>query len=133
VAIRRETDMSRPPASFTANNELALHVADPSAAEAFYVGVLGCAVVDRTADCIALRSGALRLYLLRDPAPGHEAVVPSFDVPDRAAALAALRAAGCVLVPVGPHAPGEHYVRDPHGILFDVVERPVDHSPSTAP
>jgi catechol 2,3-dioxygenase-like lactoylglutathione lyase family enzyme len=115
--------MSPAPGSFAANNELALHVADPAAAESFYVDVLGCAVVSRTDDCIALRSGALRLYLLRDPVPGHEAVVPSFDVPDRGAALAALQAAGCVLVPIGPHAPGEHYVRDPHGILFDLVER----------
>ena len=116
--------MSRP--SFAANNELALHVADPDAAESFYAQVLGCEVVSRTPDCITLRSGALRLYLLRDPVPTHEQVVPSFDVPDRLAALAALQAAGCTLVPIGPHAPGEHYLRDPHGILFDVIERPTD-------
>jgi catechol 2,3-dioxygenase-like lactoylglutathione lyase family enzyme len=116
--------MMSSPSTFAANNELALHVADPAAAERFYVGVLGCELVRRTPNCVALRSGALRLYLLRDPAPGHEAVVPSFDVPDRPAALAALEAAGCTLVPIGPHAPGEYYVRDPHGVLFDVVERP---------
>jgi catechol 2,3-dioxygenase-like lactoylglutathione lyase family enzyme len=121
--------MSRSQVAFAANNELALHVADPAAAESFYARVLGCEVVSRTADCIALRSGALRLYLLRDPTPGHEAVVPSFDVPDRVAALEALQAARCALVPIGPHAPGEHYVRDPHGILFDVVERPTDRAP----
>ena len=108
---------------FTANNELALHVPDPAAAESFYVDVLGCAVFDRTPDCVSLTSGALRLYLLRDPAPTHDAVVPSFDVPDRAAALERLRAAGCTLVPIGPHAPGEHYVRDPFGVVFDVIER----------
>lgn len=113
-----------PRVSFAANDELALHVPDPAAAESFYAGVLGCEVVDRTPECIALRSGALRLYLVRDPSAGHEPVVPSFDVPDRAAAIAALQAAGCALVPIRPHAPGEHYVRDPHGILFDVVERP---------
>jgi len=117
--------MSRPQASFAANNELALHVPDPAAAESFYTNVLGCDVVSRTADCIALRSGELRLYLLRDPKPAHEQVVPSFDVPDRSAAVAALQAAGCTLVPIGPHAPGEHYLRDPHGILFDVIERPL--------
>lgn len=112
--------------SFAANNELALHVADPDAAESFYAQVLGCEVVSRTPDCIALTSGALRLYLLRDPRPTHEPVVPSFDVPDRSAALTMLQAAGCTLVPIGPHAPGEHYLRDPHGILFDVIERPMD-------
>jgi catechol 2,3-dioxygenase-like lactoylglutathione lyase family enzyme len=108
---------------FAANDELALHVADPAAAEEFYTRLLGCEVMSRTPDCIALRSGVLRLYLLRDPSRSHEAVVPSFDVPDRAAALAALQAAGCTLVPVGPHAPGEHYVRDPYGVLFDLIER----------
>ncbi|MFL5581945.1 MAG: VOC family protein [Gemmatimonadaceae bacterium] len=114
--------MPTPP--FAANNELALHVPDPAAAERFYVGTLGCAVVSRAPDCIALASGALRLYLLRDPARTHDAVVPSFDVPDRASALAALEQAGCTLVPIGPHAPGDHYVRDPFGVVFDLVERP---------
>lgn len=113
---------------YSANDELALHVADPAAAEGFYTGVLGCTVVSRTADCIALASGALRLYLLRDPAPIHDTVVPSFNVPNRAAALAQLEQAGCTLVPIGPHAPGEHYVRDPYGIIFDVVER---HTPAS--
>jgi aminoglycoside 6'-N-acetyltransferase I len=112
----------RPP--FRASDEIAVHVSDPAAAEAFWVNVLGCGVVDRTPDCISLRSGALRLYLVRDPIRAHDAVVPSFDVPDRKAALAALEAAGCTFVPVGPHAPGEVYVRDPGGVVFDVIERP---------
>jgi len=109
--------------SFQANIELALHVASPEAAEAFYVQVLGCTVLSRDEDCIALSSGALRLYLLRDPARSHDAVVPSFDVPDRAAALDVLQQAGCRLVPIGPHAPGDFYVQDPFGIVFDVIER----------
>ena len=108
---------------FHANNELALHVPDPAAAAAFYTGVLGCVEVERTPDCIALTNGMLRLYLLRDPVRTHDAVVPSFDVPDRAAALARLQAAGCTLVPIGPHAPDGVYVRDPYGIVFDVIER----------
>lgn len=114
--------------TFSANNELALHVPDPSAAEQFYTETLGCVVVDRTPDCISLTNGALRLYLLRDPERTHDAVVPSFDVPDRVAALAQLQAAGCALVPIGPHAPAGFYVQDPHGIVFDVVERaPTPH------
>ena len=108
---------------FTANNELALHVPDPAAAESFYVDTLGCVVFDRTADCISLKNGALRMYLLRDPQPAHEQVVPSFDVQNRAEAMARLQAAGCSLVPIGPHAPGEHYIRDPFGVLFDLIER----------
>ena len=112
--------------TFYANNELALHVADPDAAEAFYVGVLGCAVVNRSPDCISLTNGMLRLYLLRDPVRTHDAVVPSFDVPDRAAALVRLQAAGCTLVPIGPHAPDGVYVQDPFGVVFDVIERSRD-------
>jgi len=116
--------MSHSNGSFSANNELALHVPDPEAATSFYQDVLGCKVVSTSPDCIALTNGALRLYLLRDPKPTHDVVVPSFDVADRPAALAALQAAGCTLVPIGPHAPGEHYVRDPHGVIFDVIQRP---------
>jgi catechol 2,3-dioxygenase-like lactoylglutathione lyase family enzyme len=111
------------PVDFVANNELALHVADPAAAEKFYTEVLGCAVFNREPDCISLSNGVLKLYLLRDPAPTHDAVIPSFSVTNRAAALARLKSAGCALVPIGPHAPGEFYVKDPHGVVFDVVER----------
>ena len=108
---------------FTGNNELALHVADPVRAAEFYRDVLGCKVVDPNPECYALDSGALRLYLLPDPAPTHEQVVPSFDVDDRAAALQELQAQGCTLVPIGPHAPGGFYVRDPFGVLFDLIQR----------
>jgi len=80
-------------------------------------------VFNRAPDCISLTNGALKLYLLRDPAPTHDAVIPSFSVTNRAAAVARLQSAGCTLVPIGPHAPGEFYVKDPHGIIFDVVER----------
>jgi catechol 2,3-dioxygenase-like lactoylglutathione lyase family enzyme len=108
---------------FTANNELALHVPDPGAAEGFYTDTLGCVVTNRTPDCISLTNGALRVYLLRDPVRTHDAVIPSFDVADRVAALAQLQAAGCTLVPIGPHAPSGFYVRDPFGVIFDVIER----------
>jgi catechol 2,3-dioxygenase-like lactoylglutathione lyase family enzyme len=111
------------PVNFVANNELALHVADPAAAEKFYTEVLGCVVSNRTPDCISLTNGALKLYLVRDPATTHDAVIPSFSVTNRAAALARLQSAGCTLVPIGPHQPGGVYVKDPHGIVFDVVER----------
>jgi predicted enzyme related to lactoylglutathione lyase len=112
------------PVNFVANNELALHVADPAAAEKFYAEVLGCVVVNRAPDCISLTSGPLKLFLVRDEASPQTAVIPSFSVANRAAALARLQSAGCALVPVGPHAPGKSYVKDPNGIVFDVVERP---------
>lgn len=110
-------------AGLRASDEIALHVPDPAAAAAFYVEVLGCREVARTEGWIELASGPLRLFLVRDPAPAHDATVLSFDAPDRAAALERLRERGCTLVPVGPHAPGEHYVRDPFGVVFDVLQR----------
>jgi catechol-2,3-dioxygenase len=113
---------SRTPA-FRANNELALHVSDPDAAAEFYTRVLGCRIADRTEGWIELHSGALRLYLVRDAVPVHDRVIPSFDVADREAALRHLQAAGCTLVPVGPHSPEASYVRDPCGVVFDVIQR----------
>ncbi len=108
---------------FRANNEIAIHVADLAAAERFYIEALGSALVARTMEMVTLSNGALRVYLVIDPAPTHEVLVPSFDVVDRNAAIEHLQAVGCTLEPVGPHAPGEHYLRDPFGALFDVVER----------
>ena len=108
---------------FRANNELALHVADPEAAAKFYERALGCRIVNRTEGWIEIASGALRLYFVRDPAPTHDRVIPSFDVADREAALRHLQAAGCTLIPIGPHSPDGFYVRDPSGVVFDVIER----------
>jgi catechol 2,3-dioxygenase-like lactoylglutathione lyase family enzyme len=108
---------------YRANNELALHVADPEAAAAFYERVLGCRIANRTDGWIEIAGGALRLYLVRDPAPTHDRVIPSFDVADREAALRHLQAAGCTLLPIGPHSPSGFYVRDPSGVVFDVIER----------
>ena len=106
-----------------ANNQLALHVKDPEQAASFYLAEMGAKMVSRTPDCVELESGALRLFLVRDPEPSHEAVVPSFDVRNRSEALERLQAAGCTLVPIGPHAPAGQYVRDPFGVLFDLVEK----------
>jgi catechol 2,3-dioxygenase-like lactoylglutathione lyase family enzyme len=116
--------MSAPHApQFRANNELALHVADPDAAAAFYERALGCRIVNRTDGWIEVASGKLRLYFVRDPAPTHDRVVPSFDVADRDAAVRHLTAAGCTLVPIGPHSPGGLYLKDPSGVVFDVIQR----------
>ncbi|MEP6765084.1 MAG: GNAT family N-acetyltransferase [Gemmatimonadaceae bacterium] len=115
--------LSEPTMEIRANNEIAVHVKDPDVAAEFYVNLLGCYVVKRDADGVELVSGPLRFFLLRDSAPTHEQIVPSFDVPNRAAALKSLQEAGCTTVPSGPHAPGEVYLRDPFGVLFDVIQR----------
>jgi predicted enzyme related to lactoylglutathione lyase len=109
--------------TFHANNELALHVSDPDAAAAFYERALGCRIVNSTDGWIELANGMLRLYLVRDPTPTHDRVIPSFDVADREEAIRHLRDAGCTLVPIGPHSPDGYYLRDPSGVVFDVIER----------
>jgi catechol 2,3-dioxygenase-like lactoylglutathione lyase family enzyme len=109
--------------SFRANNELALHVSDPDTAAAFYERALGCRIANRTEGWIEVASGALRLFLVRDPAPTHDRVIPSFDVADREEAIRHLRDAGCTLVPIGPHSPDGFYLRDPAGVVFDVIQR----------
>ena len=109
--------------AFRGNNELALHVADPEGAAAFYERALGCRIVNRTDGWIEVAAGALRLFFVRDPAPTHDRVIPSFDVADRDAALRHLQAAGCTLVAIGPHSPDGYYLRDPSGVVFDVVQR----------
>ncbi|HEV7990358.1 MAG TPA: VOC family protein [Gemmatimonadaceae bacterium] len=42
--------------TFRANNELALHVPDPSVAATFYETVLGATIAERSDDCIEVRS-----------------------------------------------------------------------------
>jgi catechol 2,3-dioxygenase-like lactoylglutathione lyase family enzyme len=109
--------------AFRATNELALHVPDPDVAARFYESVLDCRVAERLPDCIEMRNGALRLFLVRDPASTHDRVIPSFEVIDRDVAMALLESRGCTTVPIGPHAPGGVYLRDPFGVIFDVTER----------
>jgi catechol 2,3-dioxygenase-like lactoylglutathione lyase family enzyme len=109
--------------AFRGNNELALHVADPDAAAAFYERALGCRIVNRTEGWIEVAAGALRLYFVRDPAPTHDRVIPSFEVADRDAAVRQLEASGCTRIPIGPHSPDGYYLRDPSGVVFDVIQR----------
>ena len=107
--------------TFRSNRELAIHAPDLERAEAFYVGVLGCRVVSRSRDQLDLDTGALRLYVNRDPS-AQISYIPSFDVPDYAAARSRLEAAGCETMAVEGY-PGLVYFRDPHGFVFDITER----------
>jgi hypothetical protein len=70
--MARDVDQAMSPVGFRGNNELARHVADPEAAAAFQVGVLGGTLVSRTVECIEITNGALRLFLLRDSTSSSE-------------------------------------------------------------
>lgn len=106
---------------FRASNEIAIHVADLHKAAHFYGDVLGLQLLSRGERQLVFDAGALRIYVNLDsrPLPGF---VPSFDVADREAALEYLQGLGCKPVYV-PGQPGQFYMRDPFGLLLDVVER----------
>jgi len=108
-----------PRAVFSSNSEVALHVADLDRAEAFYVGVLGGRLVNKTESSLEIDSGALTLYVNRDE-DTQRSFIPSFDVPDGARAALQLQVAGCE---VEQCASGGRYFRDPFGLVFDIVER----------
>jgi catechol 2,3-dioxygenase-like lactoylglutathione lyase family enzyme len=107
---------------FRSNNEVAVHVSDLGKAAHFYGEVLGFRLVSRSERQLEFDSGKLRLYVNLDsrPLPSY---VPSFDVNDREQAREYLEALGCKPVLVASQ-PGLYYMRDPFGLLFDLVERP---------
>jgi catechol 2,3-dioxygenase-like lactoylglutathione lyase family enzyme len=113
---------SEPQVVFRSNCEIAIHVPDLARAEVFYAGVLGFRLVARSADQLEFDTGALRLYVNRDP-DILRSYIPSLDVPNYAAARRHLEAAGCKTVPAGAHS-GAVYFVDPFGLVFDIIERP---------
>jgi catechol 2,3-dioxygenase-like lactoylglutathione lyase family enzyme len=113
---------AKPRVAFRSNCEIAIHVPDLTQAEAFYRGVLGFRLIAKSADQLEFDTGALRLYVNRDP-DTLRPYIPSLDVPDYAAARRHLEAAGCKVVPAGVHS-GAVYFQDPFGFVFDIIGRP---------
>jgi catechol 2,3-dioxygenase-like lactoylglutathione lyase family enzyme len=107
---------------FRSNCEIAIHVPDLARAEAFYAGVLGFRLLAKSADQLEFDTGALRLYVNRDP-EALRSYIPSLDVQDYAAARRHLEASGCKTVSAGSHS-GAVYFQDPFGLVFDIIERP---------
>jgi catechol 2,3-dioxygenase-like lactoylglutathione lyase family enzyme len=107
--------------SFRSDGNVAIHVPDLARAEAFYGGVLGFPLAEKTADQLVFDTGALRLYVNRD-AGALMPFIPALEVADCAAAKAHLQRAGCEIV---REWPGGHalYFRDPFGFVLDIVER----------
>ncbi len=112
---------------FRSNCEIAVHVASLEKAEHFYADILGFKLLGKTARQLEFDTGSLRLYVNLDPRP-LSCFVPSFDVADREAAREYLAGAGCKAVPINSQ-PGLYYLRDPFGMLFDIVERKPGQGP----
>ena len=109
------------PPLFRSNNEVAVHVSDLAKAGHFYGEVLGFRLISGNERQLEFDTGKLRLYVNLDsrPLPSY---VPSLDVADREEAREYLEAAGCKPVAISSQ-PGLYYMRDPFGMLFDLVER----------
>ncbi len=108
---------------FTANDEIAIHVPDPTAAEAFYASVLGCAVVNRTRGlrvAAEWRSPDLPGSRSRARARRRRALVRRSRSPGGACAA---RGGGMHLRPGRAARAGRGVRARPHGVVFDVVER----------
>jgi catechol 2,3-dioxygenase-like lactoylglutathione lyase family enzyme len=108
--------------AFRSNCEIAIHVPDLARAEAFYAGVLGFQLIAKSAEQLEFDTGALRLYVNRDPGTPRS-YIPSLDVPDYAEARRHLESAGCKTVSAGTHS-GAVYFLDPFGLVFDIIQRP---------
>ena len=109
---------------FRSSNEIAVHVSSLERAEHFYGEILGFRLVAKTGRQLEFDTGKLRLYVNLDSRP-LASFVPSFNVTDREAALEYLEGAGCKPLHITSQ-PGLCYIRDPFGLLFDIVERKPD-------
>ena len=112
--------MERPAVAFRSNSEVAIHVPDLARAEAFYGGVLGFPLLSKSSDMLEFDTGALRLYVNRDP--GVTSFTPSLDVANYAAAKQRLLDAGCTILRDSPNEEG-FYFQDPFGFTIDVIVR----------
>jgi len=93
---------------FRSNNCVAIHLRSLAKAERFYGDVLGFKLRSKTKDQLEFN----RSSKAQPP-------VPSFSVKSIAKAKRLLKAAGCRVVKDFGSA---IYVRDPFGIVFDVIE-----------
>jgi catechol 2,3-dioxygenase-like lactoylglutathione lyase family enzyme len=124
-------------------SHVALAVADPERALAFYQAVFGVVAVYRERDFIQAQTPGSRDVLVfeRDPAKaGKTGGIAHFgfrlrDPSDIGAAVAAVRKAGGRNIRAGEFVPGEPYVffTDPDGYEIEIwyeLPTPVDPSPS---
>ncbi|HZD33049.1 MAG TPA: VOC family protein [Candidatus Angelobacter sp.] len=100
----------------TFGTDILIQSADPKAAAAFYVDVLGFTVDDPNPNMIGLHGANINLYIEPGPALGP---VLEVTVGDVEAAKARLLAKGCVIVKDQPHFP-RCYVKDPFGLIYNL-------------
>jgi catechol 2,3-dioxygenase-like lactoylglutathione lyase family enzyme len=102
---------------FAGNGQFAIAVPDLAKARHFYGEVLGLPLEFESPEALGFDAGGFKLYVNREPSVGP--CIPSFDVPDVAAARDYVVAAGATIV--NDRGKGGFYFADPFGLVYDVV------------
>jgi len=102
---------------FAGNGQLSITAPDLAQAREFFAGVLGLPLDFESDEALGFDAGGFKLYVNREPTVG--ACVPSFDVPDVAAAREYLAGAGATIV--HDRGKGGFSFTDPFGLIYDVV------------
>ena len=98
--------------------DILIQAPDPPAAARFYVEQLGFEITNEEEQMIALKGCHINLYIERGPALGPvlEVTVDSVEASKRR-----LAANGCQVVKDEPGFP-RTYVRDPFGLIYNLIE-----------
>jgi predicted enzyme related to lactoylglutathione lyase len=105
--------------SFRASRDVIIRTEEFAAAVQFYENVLGLPIFHRSPSMIGFETEGFRLYVEHGPPHGP---VFDFRVPDLQAAKRDLIAAGCVVIEENPAVP-RCYLRDPHGLVFNIEQQ----------
>src|SRR5579871_1223486 len=99
--------------------DVLIQTEDLAAAERFYSEVMGLECTYKTDTMLGFETGAFALYVEQGPEIG---TVFEFFVPNEDEERQELTAAGCTIVKDEPDVP-RVYIRDPHGLVFNLAER----------
>lgn len=102
---------------FRSNNCVRVHLPDLKRAEAFFTGVLGFRLTDKSATQLEYDTG--RFLLCVNKSEQALPPIPSFTVISAKAAKEHLLASGCEIV---EDRGTSLYFRDPFGMVYDVIE-----------
>jgi len=108
---------------FKASRDVIIRTEQFDEAIQFYERVLGLPIVHKSETLFGFDAGSFRLYVERGPRHG-----PVFDflVGDFQSTREALLAAGCSVEEEDRSVP-RCYIRDPHGLVFNIEQRRVDN------
>lgn len=104
--------------AFRSGRDVIVRTAAFADAVSFYTSILQLPVAYTSENLVGFETGAFCLYIEKGPEHGP---VFEFFVQDVAATKARLLAAGCVVVEEDTAVP-RCYIRDPHGLTFNIAQ-----------